>query len=133
MEYIVTKVRKPSTILIKDEHLFKALFSNIHDILGLHSHFLKELEIIMKDYNPHMTKLSGVMLTHLFHRENFKQVYTKYCYEYKNTDQAIKIATEKSQHFADHLKKLGLTTLNLSLESYMIKPVQRICKYRLIV
>ena len=47
----------------------------------------------MKDYNPHLTKLSGVLHTHLFDRQNFKQVYTKYCYDYKNTDQAIKIAT----------------------------------------
>ena len=71
--------------------------------------------MIMKDFNPHMTKLSGVIQNHLFNSKHFKQVYTKYCYDYKNTDQAIKIAIEKSQHFNDHLKKLGLTSLNLSL------------------
>ena len=50
----------------------------------------------MKDYNPHLTKLSGVLQAQLFHRDNFKPVYTKYCYDYKNTDQAIKMATEKN-------------------------------------
>ena len=92
----MSKVRKPSTILIEDKHLFKALFSNIDEILALHSHFLQELEGVMKDYNPHLTKLSGVLQAQLFHRDNFKPVYTKYCYDYKNTDQAIKIATEKN-------------------------------------
>ena len=37
----MSKVRKPSTILIEDKHLFKALFSNIDEILALHSHFLQ--------------------------------------------------------------------------------------------
>ena len=47
----------------------------------------------MKDFNPHRTKLSGVLMSHLFNHDNFKEVYTKYCYDYKNADQAIKVAS----------------------------------------
>lgn len=72
-------------------------------------------------------------MNHLFNYGNFKEVYTKYCYDYKNADQAIKIASENHTPFYEHLKKLGLVHLNLSLESYMIKPVQRLCKYGLVI
>lgn len=36
-------------------------------------------------------------------------------------------------NFTEHLKTIGLTSISLTLESYMIKPVQRLCKYGLII
>ena len=35
--------------------------------------------------------------------------------------------------FNEHLKSIGLTSISLTLDSYMIKPVQRLCKYGLII
>lgn len=87
----------------------------------------------MKDFNPHLTKLSGIMLKGLFNKDEFKDAYTKYCFNYKTTDQAIKVLVNSNEPFKEHLKKLGLSSVSLSLESYMIKPVQRLCKYGLIV
>lgn len=99
----------------------------------MHDQFLKELEEVMKDFNPHLTKLSVVLLKGLFSKDQFKEAYTKYCYNYKTTDHAIKILLSTNKPFSEHLKKIGLTSLNLTLESYMIKPVQRLCKYGLMV
>jgi hypothetical protein len=38
-----------------------------------------------------------------------------------------------SATFNEHLKTIGLTSVSQTLESYMIKPVQRLCKYGLII
>ena len=66
-------------------------------------------------------------------KEEFKNAYTLYCFNYKTTDQTIKEVTSKNANFNLLLKKVGLSSLHLSLESYMIKPVQRLCKYGLII
>ena len=72
LEFVVKKVLGPSGVLIADEQLRGALFSNIEHIWKLHSHFLEQLEPVMKDFNPNHTRLSGVLLDHLFDRDNFK-------------------------------------------------------------
>jgi RhoGEF domain len=73
------------------------------------------------------------LLANLFNRDEFKQAYTDYCYHYKITDQAIKTVMTGNTTFVEHLKTIGLTSISLTLESYMIKPVQRLCKYGLII
>jgi hypothetical protein len=40
----------------------------------------------MKNFDPHRTKLSQVLLTELFNKKEFKKAYTNYCYNYKFTD-----------------------------------------------
>ena len=99
----------------------------------MHNNFLTKLDSIMKNYNPHTTKLSIVLLNQLFNKEDFKQVYTTYCYNYKTTDQAIKFVIGNNSAFTQYLKKIGFVSINMSLESIMIKPVQRLCKYGLII
>ena len=42
-------------------------------------------------------------------------MYTKYCYDYRNTDQAIKAVSESNSMFHQHLKKIGLGSLSMSL------------------
>lgn len=86
----------------------------------------------MKDFHPQYTLLSKILLSGLFNREDFKKAYTYYCFNYKNTDQAIKSAMVNCRAFVDLLRKLNLN-VSLTIESYMIKPVQRLCKYGLIV
>ena len=66
------------------------LFGNIEEIFTLHNNFFSQLDSTMKNYNPHTTKLSKVLLKELFNKEEFKKAYTTYCFNYKTTDQAIK-------------------------------------------
>lgn len=80
----------PSRAFINDPQMHKDLFSNIEEIHAIHSHFLNALEPAIKTFNPHSTKLSKVLLTNLFNRDEFKKAYTDYCYHYRTTDQAIK-------------------------------------------
>lgn len=98
IDYIIKKVLVPSKTLIPDHQMQQYLFSNIEQIYKLHSHFLHHLEEVMKQFNPHKTKLSGVLLKHLFSKE-CKDAYTKYCFDYRMTDQAIKVATNSHSAF----------------------------------
>ena len=45
----------------------------------------------------------------------------------------MKLLTENNASFKEVLKKAGMVNSALSLESYMIKPVQRLCKYKLML
>ena len=123
----------PSERLIDDPEMRGFLFGNIEQIYGFHSHFMCKLEQMRENFSPQKTRLSQVILKELFEVKDFKQAYTKYCFNYKTTDQAIKVLTASNRAFIDHLRGLGLTTLNLTLESFMIKPMQRLCKYGLMV
>jgi len=69
----------------------------------------------MKNFHPHLTKLSQVLLAELFNRNEFKQVYTNYCYNYKSTDQAIKFLVSNNPSFNEHLRTIGLISINLTL------------------
>jgi len=75
------------------------IFSNIEQIFQMHNNFLTKLDITMKSYNPHTTKLSNVLLNELFNKEEFKQAYTNYCFSYKTTDQAIKFVVGNNLAF----------------------------------
>lgn len=133
IEFVIKKVMIPSQTFLNDAQLHKDLFSNIEQIYAIHKYFLNALEPAISNYNPHSTKLSQVLLTNLFNRDEFKKAYTDYCYHYRVTDQAIKTVMTGNATFIEHLKTIGLTSISLTLESYMIKPVQRLCKYGLIV
>lgn len=80
----------PSKSFLNDAQLHKELFSNIEEILTIHNHFLNALEPAIKNFHPHNTRLSQVVLVNLFNRDEFKKAYTDYCYHYRITDQAIK-------------------------------------------
>ena len=45
----------------------------------------------------------------------------------------MKILIENNSSFKDVLKKAGVTNSAMNLESYMIKPVQRLCKYHVML
>jgi len=45
----------------------------------------------------------------------------------------MKLLTENNSAFKDILKKAKITNSAMNLESYMIKPVQRLCKYQLML
>lgn len=129
LKFVVEQVMRPSKQFILDPEMHSCLFGNIEDILTLHSNFLSSFDTIMKEFHPHKTRLSTVLLAELFNRPEFKKIYTHYCFNYKTTDQTIKFLVDNNPKFSDHLRKISVT----SLESSMIKPVQRLCKYGLMI
>lgn len=115
LEFVIRGVMKPSKTFVCDKEMHRELFSNIEEIHAIHKHFLGFFEQAMKEYNPHSTRLSQVLLTNLFNRDEFKKAYTDYCFHYKTTDHAIKTLTCLSSAFSEHLKTIGLSSINQTL------------------
>ncbi|XP_077568493.1 phosphatidylinositol 3,4,5-trisphosphate-dependent Rac exchanger 1 protein isoform X2 [Stigmatopora nigra] len=116
---------------LSPEHV-KILFSNIEDILELHKEVLSSLEAILQpEPQPHHA------LGHVFlqFRESFS-VYGEYC---SNHEKALRLLMElnKIPHirtFLLHCMLLGgKKSTDIPLEGYLLTPIQRICKYPLLL
>uniref|UniRef100_A0A3Q3D5A0 Phosphatidylinositol-3,4,5-trisphosphate dependent Rac exchange factor 1 n=1 Tax=Hippocampus comes TaxID=109280 RepID=A0A3Q3D5A0_HIPCM len=116
---------------LSPEHV-KILFSNIEDILELHKEVLSSVEAILQpEPQPHHA------LGHVFlqFRERFS-VYGEYC---SNHEKALRLLMElnKIPHirtFLLHCMLLGgKKSTDIPLEGYLLTPIQRICKYPLLL
>ena len=88
----------------------------------------------MNGYHHHLTKLSEPMLKDLLRRDEFKNLYTTYCTNYGVSDKIVKELVTINPLFENLLSQMGLLSSNqLSLQSHLIKPVQRLCKYKLLM
>lgn len=108
-----------------DQMQLSNLFSNIEDIFEFNREFLKEIE---------ECGLDPVCVANTFikHKSGFK-VYTEYCTNYPSTVSVLTdlMSQEKTAHaFRERQAALGHA---LPLGSFLLKPVQRILKYHLLL
>ncbi|XP_067897742.1 rho guanine nucleotide exchange factor 4-like [Heterodontus francisci] len=104
------------------------LFSNIEDIYKFQKKFLKVLE---RGYNPEQPYLSEIGISFLDFHQGFL-IYSEYCNNHPHA------AAEASKLMKIHDYALFFETcrlhqhmLKLSLDAFLIMPVQKICKYPL--
>uniref|UniRef100_A0A8C3AFF6 Phosphatidylinositol-3,4,5-trisphosphate dependent Rac exchange factor 1 n=1 Tax=Cyclopterus lumpus TaxID=8103 RepID=A0A8C3AFF6_CYCLU len=110
----------------------KILFSNIEDILELHKEVLSAVEASLQP-DPHPQHALG----HVFlqFRESFS-VYGEYC---SNHEKALRLLMELNKisnirTFLLHCMLLGgKKSTDVPLEGYLLSPIQRICKYPLLL
>uniref|UniRef100_A0A672J3S1 Phosphatidylinositol 3,4,5-trisphosphate-dependent Rac exchanger 2 protein n=1 Tax=Salarias fasciatus TaxID=181472 RepID=A0A672J3S1_SALFA len=126
-QYAATKVDKNIT-----EETVKVLFSNIEEILAVHKDFLSMVEELLQP-EPHAHHEVGRCFLHF--RSRF-QIYDEYCGNH-----------EKAQRFLLELNKIrsvrtcllncmllgGRKNTEVPLEGYLVAPIQRICKYPLLL
>eukprot|EP00064_Thunnus_orientalis_P011167 superscaffoldBa00001584_g11197 len=116
---------------LSPEHV-KILFSNIEDILELHKEVLSAVEASLQP-EPHPQHALG----HVFlqFRESFS-VYGEYC---SNHEKALRLLMELNKitdirTFLLHCMLLGgKKSTDIPLEGYLLTPIQRICKYPLLL
>ncbi|XP_056279866.1 phosphatidylinositol 3,4,5-trisphosphate-dependent Rac exchanger 1 protein isoform X1 [Pseudoliparis swirei] len=116
---------------LSTEHV-KILFSNIEDILELHKEVLSAVESSLQP-DPHPQHALG----HVFlqFRESFS-VYGEYC---SNHEKALRLLMELNKisnirTFLLHCMLLGgKKSTDVPLEGYLLSPIQRICKYPLLL
>ncbi|TPX69374.1 hypothetical protein SpCBS45565_g02378 [Spizellomyces sp. 'palustris'] len=122
------KPQLQETQLLTEEEI-QALFSNIDQLVPVNQQLLDRLHE-KRDTDPFIPEVGDALVDV---SESFK-VYTIYCGNYP---EAMKLV-HKLQARPDMKEKLE-TMMNsqegrgLSLESFLIKPVQRICKYPLLI
>uniref|UniRef100_UPI00398E6B1F phosphatidylinositol 3,4,5-trisphosphate-dependent Rac exchanger 1 protein isoform X1 n=1 Tax=Pristiophorus japonicus TaxID=55135 RepID=UPI00398E6B1F len=116
---------------ITQEHL-KILFSNIEEILDVHMLFLAALECRLQPEPQPQHELGNIFL-------QFKDrfcVYQEYC---SNHEKALRLLMELNKIPEVRAMLLncmvlgGMKTTDIPLEGYLLTPIQRICKYPLLL
>ncbi|KAG8519617.1 Phosphatidylinositol 3,4,5-trisphosphate-dependent Rac exchanger 1 protein, partial [Galemys pyrenaicus] len=114
------------------EENVKVLFSNIEDILEVHKDFLAALECCLRPEPQSQHELGSVFL-------KFKDkfcVYEEYC---SNHEKALRLLVELNKiptvraFLLSCMLLGGRKTTDIPLEGYLLSPIQRICKYPLLL
>lgn len=106
------------------EHL-PHLFSNLEQIYEFNKSFLEQLKVSSED----ATHVANVFL----HNDSGFSVYTEYCTNYPRTMDVLGELT-RNDNIAALFRERQIKLLHaLPLGSYLLKPVQRILKYHLLL
>ncbi|XP_053103454.1 phosphatidylinositol 3,4,5-trisphosphate-dependent Rac exchanger 1 protein isoform X2 [Hemicordylus capensis] len=114
------------------EENVKILFSNLEDILGVHKDFLASLEYCLQPEPQSQHELGDVFLK--FKDKFF--VYEEYC---SNHEKALRLLMELNKippvraFLLSCMLLGGRKTTDIPLEGYLLTPIQRICKYPLLL
>ncbi|CAG00668.1 unnamed protein product [Tetraodon nigroviridis] len=126
-QYAATKMEKNIT-----EETVKVLFSNIEEILAVHRDFLSMVDDLLQP-EPHAHHEIGRCFLHF--RSRF-QVYDEYCGNHEKA-QRLLLELNKIRSVRTCLLNCmllgGRKNTEVPLEGYLVAPIQRICKYPLLL
>ncbi|KAG8131745.1 hypothetical protein E2320_009649 [Naja naja] len=112
--------------------MLQILFSNMEDILDVHNDFLTALEYCLHPEPHSQHELGDVFLKF---KEKFI-VYEEYC---SNHEKALRLLMELNKippvraFLLSCMLLGGRKTTDIPLEGYLLTPIQRICKYPLLL
>nr|XP_020455651.1 phosphatidylinositol 3,4,5-trisphosphate-dependent Rac exchanger 2 protein [Monopterus albus] len=126
-QYAAAKIDKNIT-----EEMVKVLFSNIEEILAVHKDFLSMVEELLQP-DPHAQHEIGRCFLHF--RSHF-QIYDEYCGNHEKA-QRLLLELNKIRSVRTCLLNCmllgGRKNTEVPLEGYLVAPIQRICKYPLLL
>ncbi|PWA18194.1 hypothetical protein CCH79_00004218 [Gambusia affinis] len=126
-QYAATKIDKNIT-----EETVKVLFSNIEEILAIHKDFLSMVEELLQP-DPHAHHEVGRCFLHF---KNRFQIYDEYCGNHEKA-QRLLLELNKIRSVRTCLLNCmllgGRKNTEVPLEGYLVAPIQRICKYPLLL
>ncbi|XP_067836414.1 phosphatidylinositol 3,4,5-trisphosphate-dependent Rac exchanger 2 protein isoform X2 [Heptranchias perlo] len=114
------------------EEIVKTLFSNIEDILAVHKEFLSMIEECLQPEPSAQHELGSCFLQF----KNRFSIYDEYC---SNHEKAQRLLLELNKMRTVRTFLLGCMLLagqknpDVPLEGYLVAPIQRICKYPLLL
>ncbi|KAM8823619.1 rho guanine nucleotide exchange factor 4 isoform 4-T4 [Spinachia spinachia] len=125
-EGYVKQCRK-RTDMFTEEQLC-TIFGNIEEIYRFQRKFLKGLE---KNFNKEQPHLSEIGCCFLEHQTDF-QIYSEYCNNHPNACiQISKLVKVNKYVFFFEACRLLQKMIDISLDGFLLTPVQKICKYPL--
>ncbi|KAI6074981.1 phosphatidylinositol 3,4,5-trisphosphate-dependent Rac exchanger 2 protein [Aix galericulata] len=114
------------------EETVKMLFSNIEDILVVHKNFLSLVEECLQ---PEPSAQHEVGTCFLHYKEKFR-IYDEYCSNHEKAQKVLldlnKIRTVRT-FLLNCMLLGGRKNTDVPLEGYLVTPIQRICKYPLLL
>jgi hypothetical protein len=105
------------------------IFSNVEAILAFNEQLYKALRSALGRGTAAGASCVGDVF---FRLADYLKMYTTYCQNHKNAVEAMQRCMKKYHKFAQFLEKQLPETNGLLLKDYLIKPVQRLCKYPLL-
>lgn len=127
VDLYINPMRKNKLIRPKD---LAVLFSNIEQVLPINKEFSKWLDDLHND-GP-IVQLIGELLIKV---SDYLKIYTMYCSNHPYALMKLQALQNGNKSIAKFFEQCAASqqSRNLSLANFLIKPVQRICKYPLLI
>uniref|UniRef100_A0A3Q3BV61 Rho guanine nucleotide exchange factor 4 n=1 Tax=Haplochromis burtoni TaxID=8153 RepID=A0A3Q3BV61_HAPBU len=110
------------------EEQLRTIFGNIEEIYRFQRKFLKGLEQKFNKEQPHLSEIGCCFLEH---QTDF-QIYSEYCNNHPNACiQLSKLMKVNKYVFFFEACRLLQKMIDISLDGFLLTPVQKICKYPL--
>nr|XP_037285480.1 mucin-5AC-like [Rhipicephalus microplus] len=123
--YLAQVRRRPDMF---SEERRATIFGNIEQLYEFQNSFLKHLESSIDWEQPHLSQIGRVFLEH---KQEFK-IYSEYCNNHPLAVSELQelYADSKYVHFFEACRLLQ-DMIDISLDGFLLTPVQKICKYPL--
>ncbi|XP_029611014.1 uncharacterized protein LOC115195364 isoform X1 [Salmo trutta] len=125
-EGYIKQCRKRIDMFTEEQLL--CIFGNIEDIYRFQKRFLKGLEKRFNKEQPHLSEIGSCFLEH----QTGFQIYSEYCNNHPNACVQLsrRMKTNKYVFFFEACRLLQ-KMIDISLDGFLLTPVQKICKYPL--
>ncbi|XP_062843376.1 serine-rich adhesin for platelets isoform X2 [Trichomycterus rosablanca] len=111
-----------------NEEQLRTIFSNIDELYRFQKKFLKALEKKHNREQPHLSEIGSCFLEH----QTEFQIYSEYCNNHPNACvQLSRLMKVKKYVFFFEACRLLQKMIDISLDGFLLTPVQKICKYPL--
>ncbi|XP_040282426.1 rho guanine nucleotide exchange factor 17 isoform X2 [Bufo bufo] len=132
MEGYMKPLKQPENSVLCDPSLVDEIFDQIPELLEHHEQFLEQVNHCVQNWPDIQTV--GDMLGESFSKEILVSIYSAYIDNFLNAKDAVRIAKEARPAFIKFLEQCTRENKEKqALSDLMIKPVQRIPRYELIV
>ncbi|CAN7996000.1 unnamed protein product, partial [Ixodes pacificus] len=123
--YLKPVLRRPDMF---SEERRATIFGNIEQLYAFQSRFLDHLEASVNWEQPHLSQIGSVFLQH---KLEFR-IYSEYCNNHPLAVSELQevYADSKYVHFFEACRLLQ-DMIDISLDGFLLTPVQKICKYPL--
>ncbi|XP_069496211.1 rho guanine nucleotide exchange factor 17 [Ambystoma mexicanum] len=132
MQGYMKPLKQPENSCLCDPALVDEIFDQIPELLEHHEQFLEQVHSCVESW--HEMQKVGEVLVQSFSKDILVKIYSAYIDNFLNAKDAVRIAREARPAFLKFLEQcMRENKEKQALSDLMIKPVQRIPRYELIV
>uniref|UniRef100_A0A8C3XQA5 Rho guanine nucleotide exchange factor 4 n=2 Tax=Chelydra serpentina TaxID=8475 RepID=A0A8C3XQA5_CHESE len=125
-EGYIKQCRKRADMFTEDQ--LKTIFGNIEDIYKCQKKFVKALEKKFNTDHPHLSEVGSCFLEY----QTEFQIYSEYCNNHPNACVELSRLTKVNKYvYFFEACRLLQKMIDISLDGFLLTPVQKICKYPL--
>ncbi|KAM6159270.1 rho guanine nucleotide exchange factor 17 [Rhynchocyon petersi] len=132
MQGYMQPLKQPENSLLCDPSLVDEIFDQIPELLQHHEQFLEQVRHCVQTW--HAQQKVGDLLIQSFSKDVLVDIYSAYIDNFLNAKDAVRVAKEAKPAFLKFLEQsMRENKEKQALSDLMIKPVQRIPRYELLV